>query len=172
MFQLYRITGRQTPHVYYGYCPIEQDPSVAFAAQANRHDLGERGAKMLVVDNNNEIDTLESEQLNVYDYELDAFLARNEERARDPLAITGPSLFPASVYDRAAKEQPERVKHIASTMKARNCSTAREAYALGAFAFAHIKELSAEHGKGIIVADLDKMSPTRFADKYNLKFEV
>lgn len=170
MYQLYKAYGKYTPFVYYGYCSSDLHPLSEFISQAKR--ASDRGASKLLIDNNNELEAFDTDVLEVYENELDAFIARNDERARDPLAITGPSHFPGGVAERAAKERPGKVAMWKTMEKYHNMKTAREAYQDGAFAYKNITSLAQEHGRDTINADLTQLDPARFSAKYNLVFQL
>lgn len=173
MFKLYKITGKFTPFVYYGYCGTDQDSLESFLQEAHAHGKPEqdRGSLKLIRDNNNDRDSLQADDLAENLSELDAFKARNDERARDPLSITGPSHFPAAMYARVQKEEPEKVRAWKHLEKASNAKTARGAYTAGAFTYKQVKKLGEKHGNAAVMRDLDKLTPHEFSKKYEIKFE-
>jgi hypothetical protein len=171
MYKLYKISCTYTASVYYGYCKAELNPIETFVRHANLRTEGQSGDSRLIQENNNDVESLQAEILDEIDHEIDAFIARNDQRALDPLSITGPTYWPTQVHQRAQKEQPTKYIQWKALGKAKNAKTARDAYSLGAFKFAQIKQLGYLFEEQV-GADLDSLSPVEFSKKYDIKFEM
>lgn len=164
---LYKVTGPASNQCYIGYAVGDEAAArVSFMVGASRKSGGDRGARDLLVENDNDANALTLAVVEQFDNEFDAFMQRNDLRATDPNSITGPSHFPAAMYQRAGADFPEKQTAWSLAKKMRDAKTARDAYALGAWTFAQIKLANTVKG------DLDVMTPVAFAAKYNLPFSL
>jgi len=172
MFIVYRATGPYSNLAYYGYAEGEDELDVreTFMTGATRGDAAsaDRGDVRFLEQNKNEQDMIRFQVLDVCADELEAFLRRNDERARNVDSITGPSMLPGNIAERAAAERPGRLTAMQQMLKARSAKTAREAWGLGMWTTATIRNLSAVFNKQQIILDLDALTPLEFQTKYNL----
>jgi hypothetical protein len=168
-FTVYRAFGPISPDSYYGYCESE-DLTDTFLEGATRKDplSTKRGDVRLIEANGGDVSVMETEVLEIFEDEVEAFLCRNDLRARNPDSITGPTMFPGGIAARAAKEHPERMGAIQILVDQRDAKTAREAYQLGRWTLDTIKSLGNKFDKKVIVTDLDKLSPKQFSAKYSI----
>jgi len=161
---VYKVSGPFTSNVYYGYGSAE-DVRDTFLAGCHRTD-GEdrnRGDFRLLQSNKGDESTLKFDLLDSYVDEFDAWCARNDLRASDPRAITGPTMFPTTAFTRAKKEASARVEKWSRT---RQYDTALEAYQSGVFTFAQIKLLCNKLGEVIVTTALAALTPAEFAAQY------
>jgi hypothetical protein len=165
MYVVYKVSADSTDSVYYGYT-IGEDVKKAFMVGANRQAEPDRGDVRMINQAGGE-DNLRFQMVDVFDNEIEAFVARNDARASDGASITGPSHFPASVYQRALKDYPEKAKMWKLDA---GQTTAREAMANGMFTFDTLKALVAQNPsiKNQLKIDLDKMLYTDFKTKYGV----
>lgn len=163
MFVVYRAHGPHSDKSYYGYGEGD-DPREAFLKGAQRSDQ-ERADVRLLQANRGDVDAIKVDIIDVFDNELDAWMLRNEVRERSADTISGPTMFPGNVAQRAAKEYPDRVKQWMKS-DVRNAKTAREAYALGKYTRQQLEALTATHPKKRVVYDLDHLTPQEFEQKY------
>lgn len=169
-FVVYRAFG-STPNVsYYGYCTGEE-PLAAFSVGAKRSEM-DRGDVRLVQANGGRLDAIEVEVLDAFIDEVSAWISRNDYRSKEIDSITGPTMFPGNIAERAAKQAPGKVAAWRLHEKQRNCATARQAYNLGMWTPKDIMNLSVIHTKHNIVRDLDSMTPQEFELKYQLSLSA
>lgn len=179
MFQLFVITGRYTPYKYYGYCDADADVMKEFLwRSASSNDLikeKERGDLRLIAENNHDRSSLECETLAVYETEEEAFIARNDQRASDPLSISGVTRFPYLVSARAVTKQ--KAAEWDALQRAKSAVIAgdgiRELYSLDGARFhawfprATLKEVYGEQVKN----DLKELTFLAFCEKYHLNLK-
>jgi len=93
MFTVYKVSAKTTDKSYYGYVKAEDVDSIkaAFVTQASRG--GERGdSKLLNLAGS--ADELQVQIMDAFDNEEESLVIRNDLRAADVFAVTGPSQFP------------------------------------------------------------------------------
>lgn len=168
MHTLFCVSSPNTPYVYYGYS-VGDNPFESFIADAHR-DEPDRGDVRMYRAHGEDVDSLEFTILGQYDDEYDAWMARNDHRARDGRAITGPTMFPGRIAERAAKQDPARLAVWRKTAEARNAKTARSAWNLGLWSKDDVRALAERFGKDRVVKDLDFMAPAAFASQYDLPY--
>jgi hypothetical protein len=172
MHIVYRVSGPSTDLAYYGYAIGEtiDDAKSTFMVGANRKATvsANRGDRRLLEANRNDPSTLTFEEICIFAIELDAWSSRNDERASNVDAITGPTMLPGNMANQAKELTPERFAEWAKVKKQRDAKTAREAWGLGMWTTEAIKDLSNTFNKKQVIVDLDKMDPQQFALKYAL----
>lgn len=168
---VYQVSSPNTDRVYYAYT-MDPDVRKGFLAGAERSNEPDRGDVRMMAAADNDASSLQFKLLDVFDDELAAFMERNDLRSKDSQSITGPSNFPATVFQRARATDPERVKKwkLAGDI---NSVSAREAMAdeykdMAVYNFADLKSLAASdpNVKKQLMADLDQMSYPDFKKKY------
>lgn len=168
MYTVYKAYGKNDPQVYYGYATgTEDDIARTFGAGVNRTDP-DRAEKRLVAINGGDPAEIKFEIMDVFADELDAWVTRNDLRAQDSLSITGPTMFPPEVFNRAKKERPNAVAGWKTARDMNSAATAREAAALGKWDQATIKGLTAKYPRAEVVKDFDGLSPAAFGAKYGI----
>lgn len=171
MYTVYKAYGPEDDRVYYGYAQgTEEDVARTWMAGVNRTDP-DRTEKKLVAINGGDPDDIKFEVVDVFADELDAWVMRNDLRIQDSRSLTGPTMFPPEVLNRAKKERPEKVEGWKKAMGMKEARTANEATQLGRWPASILKDIAvnlpkSEHGK--LRNDFDKMSPDAFAAKYNV----
>ena len=168
MFIVYKVYAKTTPHSYYGYTRLH-DIREGFLLGAQRGEK-ERGDVRFLALHSGDINKLMFEELETCESEMDAWMLRNDYRAVDQFAFTGPTTFPGSIAQRVAKEFPERMADWQESMVIRRhreaARTARQAYNQGVWTKDAVMGLLKKHKRDDIVRDLDFMSPSKFAEKY------
>lgn len=175
---VYKISGRNTKQVYYGYTTSEDQITEAYViseflkgAQRTFADNSLRNSTKWLNENGNDLE-LTATMVGNYDNELEAFIYRNEHRADDLYSFCGPSVWPTGVSERANKEHAARVLEIQSRQSSneeiRKAKTARQGWALGFFTKDQVTALADKFSKAQIVHDLDALNPFAFAQKYDL----
>lgn len=165
-FVVYKVSSPKCDEVYYGYSKGE-DIETAFLTGAKREAEPDRGdVRMIMAAGGKE--NLRYELLDVFGNEEEAFAERNDLRAADSRSITGPSNFPASLYQRIQKSDPQRAAawRISKNI---HMMSAREAMGQpGAkYTYADVKALAADPAvKRQVVDDLDRMLYPDFVAKY------
>lgn len=167
-FTVYQVTSPNTDRTYYGYT-VGHNVEEAFRKGAGRDAEPDRGdVRMLNVAG----DAIRVKALDIFNDEIEAFMERNDLRARDPMSITGPTNFPVSMFQRARSIDPERVKRwkLAGDI---NTVTAREAMGpeykdVAAYSHADIKALVAAKPelRQQLIKDLDTLYYPDFKAKY------
>lgn len=172
MYIVYRVTGPHTSEAYYGYAEGSEmsDAKRTFVGGASRADATSvtRGDRRLVDSNNGDITSLRYECLDVFEDEVEAFIMRNDLRVTSVDSITGPTMFPGNIAERALKEKPDSVTSWSAMAKMRSARTAREAYNLGRWKFDAIRELAKKFKPVDVKRDLDNLTPDMFAAKYSV----
>lgn len=163
MFTVYKAYGTVSNETYYGYCK-DREPKEAFLEQARRKE--DRADVRFLSNNNDSIDNITFEIVDGCIDEQEAWMKRNDLRAADVESVTGPTMWPGKFLERAQKEHPERVARWKKEEMFNKCATARKAYALGKWTVDQIKQLSTTYNKKQVVADLDKLTPKCFSEKY------
>ena len=109
-YVVYKVSSPHTDRVYYGYATgaSMEDVKKGFLIGGQRTDALDRGDGKMLQAAKEDIDTLEFEIIDVSPDEIEAFTARNDNRAQDSASITGPTHFPGNVYKRALEAHPER----------------------------------------------------------------
>lgn len=171
MYTVYKAYGRNDPQVYYGYAQgTEEDVARTWMAGVNRTDP-DRAEKKLVALNGGDPDEIKFEVVDVFADELDAWVMRNDLRLQDSQSITGPTMFPPEVLNRAKKERPEKVEGWKKAMGMKDARTAFEAGKMGRWPSDILQMIAAnlpksEHRQ--LRNDFDRMAPDAFAAKYNV----
>lgn len=167
-FIVFHVGGPNTTDEYIGYGSNSIDECrKAFIAGARRSDADEHRGSWVLVESNGDVDSLTFSPLEEYEDQLEAHDRRNELRAENPLVVTGPSYYPPQIHAAALARDPGRTEAYQLRRKQRCALTAREAYQLGAYTFAQIKDLSVRFGKDAVNEDLF-MSPAKFFIKYGI----
>lgn len=170
MFIVFKVYGKTTPYNYYGYSRLH-DVKEAFTLGAERTEA-ERGDVRFLAANGGDVNKLMFEELDSFDNELEAWASRNDYRAKDPFAFTGPSVFPTNIARRVAKQFPEKMADWQQAMVMRSsrekAKTARQAWAAGRWTADAVKGLIGPFKKEDVARDLDKCTPDAFAAKYAL----
>lgn len=165
MHHVYLISGTTDDFVYIGYCPADAtSPLDHFLVGTRRSD--DRADIRFMQEHGNDANTLTATILETVDNEWEAHTLRNEHRANHIYSFTGPTHWPSGSYDRAMKENPERVEAANDRWTARSKKTARDAYAAGLWTKDQVKEFATKHGRDQIIADLDALTPNEFLIKY------
>jgi len=168
-FVVYKVSSPKTDSTYYGYCTGE-DVERCFLVGANRQDNPDRGdVKMINAAGGKEF--LQYEMVDVFANEEEAFMERNDRRASDGASITGPSNFPATIFQRVLKSHPNRA---AAWKMARGVEslTAREAMGdeykgAAKYTYQDVKQLAkTPQEKQQVMHDLDSLSYPEFVRKY------
>lgn len=164
MYIVYKITGTSTNLAYYGYCEGEtiDDVRKTFLQGATRSD--ERKDVEWLEANNNDTDVKIS-IIDVCNDEVDAWASRNDQRSINIDSISQPSQWPLGA-SRRYKDDGVRSQKWKSKTSQLSAKTARQAYSMGLWNIAQIKELCVKHGKQVVVSDLDTLSPISFINKY------
>ena len=168
-YVVFKVSSPNSDQVYYGYS-MGEDVKKAFMVGAKRQDNPDRGDVRMINSAGGDVENLNFELVDVFANEIEAFMERNDLRAKDAMSITGPSNFPGQVYQRALKDHPERVGRW-KLDKDLNNMTARQAMGNGAFSMDALTAITAANPKlkPQIVADLDGMMYPEFKTKYSLK---
>ncbi len=178
MYVVYKVSGPDTDHVYYGYCRGDTDEAMrdAFMIQTKKRGGPEelRGIKRLV-DENGGVDNLKFEAIDVADDEIDAHFLRDKAREENSdISITRPSPFPPKIWkasqerhanyfaqraaNKLAMKNQQKIEQLLSRYK-----TPHDAYANGIFdkkAMAELRSNSAAK------KDFGVLSAIEFAKKY------
>lgn len=171
MYTVYKAHGPVQHTVYIGYVQgDEQDALRVFTSGATRPEHDDRAERRLLEVCNISVSNVQITVIDVFNDEFDAWMCRNEQRAIDGASITGPTMFPGNIAERANKEQPEKVAGWKKLIQARSAKTARSAWNLGLWSKDVVKSLVNVHGRDSIVKDLDILKPSEFATKYALPF--
>lgn len=111
-FVVYKVSSPHTDRVYYGYATgaSMEDVKKGFLTGGSRTDAAERGDGKMLQAAKEDVATLKFELIDVTPDEIEAFTARNDNRAQDSASITGPTQFPGNVYKRALEMHPDRVQ--------------------------------------------------------------
>lgn len=169
-YTVYKATGRNTAKVFYGWVQGTGEEIIrkGFEVQANRQgqDEDRRGVQQLVVANGG-MEGIEFEELAVVGNPIDAHQLRNDERAADPESVTEPSPLPANIHSAAKAKHPERYAKMQRHQDLKKIGTARKAWAAGFFTTDQMKPLKTHPD---FRADLDKLNPFQFRDKYQVQF--
>lgn len=165
-FVVYKVSAPSTDQVYYGYS-MGEDIKKAFMVGAKRQDNPDRGDVRMINAAGGDPDNLNFQPVDVFANEIEAFMERNDLRARDNMSITGPSNFPAAVYQRAIKDHPDRVARWKLDRDMHNM-TARQAMQAGAFTLNDLRAVVAQNPKikPDLTQDLDKLMYPEFKAKY------
>lgn len=164
-YVVYKVSSPKVDVVYYGYATGE-DVRKSFMVGANRQDNPDRGdVRMINLAGGEE--NLNFEIIDVFNDEIEAFADRNDRRAHDSQSITGPSMFPGSVFQRLKAQHPDRVAKWKNA-RSLDTMTAREAMAekMSEFTFQDLKAIATPETKQQIVDDLDRLSYHQFKEKY------
>lgn len=165
-YVVFKVSSPNADQVYYGYS-MGEDVKKAFMVGARRQDNPDRGDVRMINAAGGDVENLNFEMVDVFANEIEAFMERNDLRAKDNLSITGPSNFPGQVYQRALTDYPERVARW-KLDKDMNSMTARQAMARDAFSMNDLSSIVKAQPKikPQIVADLDGMLYPEFKAKY------
>lgn len=166
MFTVYRAYGPKSNLSYYGYSQSD-DVKTAFLDGAHRPDM-DRADVRLYMANGEDDEVIKIEVIDAFDDEISAWMCRNDNRAVHPDSISGPTMFPCSIAERAMKDAPERIKQWKKAVDQWAAPTARAAWALGLWTAAQIKELTFSYPKKQIITDLDALNPQEFTFKYEM----
>lgn len=165
MYTVYLIRGPRSPFVYIGYCPGNNPLEYFLTVCKNQRRDAERFDRRFLQEHGTSFE-LVADVLMECDTEWEAFVIRNEQRAKHTRTISGPTNWPPSAHSGAMAEIGDRVKAAAEAWEIRTKNTAREAYAAGLWTQNDIRFLSLQHGRDVIVADLDTLTPDQFTIKY------
>jgi hypothetical protein len=166
-FCVYQVTASNNRVVYYGYCTNIENPKAAFLTQAQRPEPDRVDVQFL--DKCGGEDNISAKVIEVFETEIEAFITRNDYRSKDPKSVSGPSVFPPLVFQRAAKITPEKAEMWKQQAAAYNAQTALSAYQRGiAFSFIKIKTLADRYGKDVIMADLAALTYSEFRERYHV----
>jgi len=172
---VYQVASPNTDSVYYGYGVGEtmEDVKRTFLGGAGRETDPDRGdVRMVQAAGGVSDDELKFKVVDAFNDEIEAFMERNDQRSRDRYSITGPTNFPASMFQRAKSIDPERVKNwkLAGNI---NSISGREAMdemyrGVAKYTFNDIKALVAadQSIKKQLMVDLDKLLYPEFVKKY------
>ena len=170
MFIVYRAYGKTKPYNYYGYSRLT-NVAEAFMIGAIRPEP-KRGDVRFLAANGGLVENLIFEDIETFEHEIDAWICRNDLRAADAHAFTGPTLYPPSIADRVAADSPERIADWRYALSRRkiveSAKTARQAWAAGQWTNETIKNLLQHHPREQVVRDLDACDPATFEEKYAL----
>ena len=167
---VYKVSSPNTDHVYYGYYG-NLGAQKTFLAAARRNAADRTEAKFVSAAGGE--DSLKFTDIEEFDSEYEAFMERNDLRAKDSDSISGPSNLPSGMFQRAMKEYPDRVKKWKLDADI-NQATARQAMnkelygdACG-YDFNSLKQLAGNDKKlkDQITKDLDSMLYPAFKKKY------
>lgn len=168
---VYRVSSPKTDRVYYSYTN-NPDVRKAFLAGANRSNEPDRGDVRMMLAVGDDVDSLRFKELEIFGDEIAAFAERNDLRAQDSQSITGPTNFPATIFQRVQAIDPERVKRWKLSGNINNAS-AREAMGgeyknVAAYNFNDLKEVVKANPKikQQLTHDLDKLLYPEFKAKY------
>jgi hypothetical protein len=169
MFTVYRISGPESKATYIGYVAGDGNNALeAFLVGAQRPD-NDRGDVKFLAEHNDDVPSLYALAVATEENEWEALLKRNELRAADPHAFTGPTMWPLGAYERAMKEDPQRAALASSVWKLRQLPTARAAYAEGLWTYQQIAGVCKVCGRASVLEDLDNLTPSAFMVKYELE---
>ena len=117
--------------------------------------------------NNNDTDVTIS-IIDTCNDEVEAWASRNDQRSINIDSISQPSLWPLGASRRYDDDNDDGVRSKKWKIKTSQLSaqTARQAYSMGLWHIAQIKELCTKHGKQSVVSDLDVLTPIAFINKY------
>lgn len=164
---VYMVSGPAADAIYIGYCKNDgSDALTNFLIGANRSEEDRRDVQFIHY--HGDARQLTAKVVAAVEDEWEAFVLRNELRARYVTSFSGPSQWPTGAYKRAQELKPERVKEAMDVWKMRQLKTAREAYSAGLWTFVTIKNLCGEYGKVRVMDDLKVLSPDTFAKEYQL----
>lgn len=172
VYVVYSIQGTHSPLAYYGYLMGNDDITPQTIKQAvlkcaNR-PYPERGDVRIFNANQRDESVMTVEILDVFNDEVEAWMSRNEYRSLTHNAITGPTMFPGNIAERAAANYPDTIAKWKLRLQQRGAKTAREAWKLGMWASEIIKALPTKYNRDQVIHDLDKMSPIDFSIKYSI----
>ncbi len=168
MYIVFKAYGKTSPFSYYGYTRLH-DVREGFMQGAVRGEQERGDVRFLALHG---INNLMFEELEICETELEAWMFRNDYRAADKFAYTGPTVFPGNIAQRVAKEYPDRMADWQQVMIIRRgiakAKTARQAWASGRWTQEEVKALGDKLGKKQVSADLSDLTPNKFAEKYSL----
>jgi hypothetical protein len=167
MYAVYRASGRKSNLAYYGYASDVQSARESFLGGAKRPELSRADVRLLAA-NDGDPDNIVVDIVDVAPDEITAWTLRNDLRASSVDSISGPTMFPGNIAERAAKDHPEKFADWKAKIKMRQCPTARDAYALGMWTPAQISDLAKKHSRTLVIESLDKMTPDQFAVEFFL----
>ncbi len=174
-WMVYKVSSPRTDQVYYGYAQGSslEDCKRVFLIGAQRNNAPDRGDGKMLLAAKEDVDSLKFELIDVSADEIEAFTARNDNRASDVASITGPTQFPGNVYKRALELHPDRVAKWKmdtqlNKMTARESMSAEGQAAGSKLSFAQVKELVAQRPdiKAELTKDLDALMYPQFIAKY------
>lgn len=168
IYIVYKVSAPTTDSVYYSYSKSE-DLKKAFLAGAQRQDNPDRGdVRMLNAAGDD--DKLKFDMVDVFNDEIEAFVTRNDLRAQDAMSITGPSNFPATIFERIVAMRPDAPVRWKAAVEL-NSATVREAMLIpdSGYTFDDVKKLRGGMNKAqaaTLVKDVDAMLHPQFKQKY------
>lgn len=165
MYTVYQIRGPLTPTVYIGYCP-GNTPLDYFINVAIRQSKEENRFDVRFVKEHGGVLMLNAVTLHEVETEWEAFVLRNEERAKTNHSISGPTNWPPSAHTCAVDKANDRIVAAFEMWTARTTGTARDAWAAGKWTQNDIRYLCIVHTKEAVMKDLDTLTPTQFVIKY------
>lgn len=164
MYIVFKAFGPHSHSAYYGYTQNE-NPLEGFLSGATR-PYPTRKDVQLLQENHGDTSVIQIEMIDVCEDEMEAWIIRNEQRIVNSDTISGPTMFPGGIAERAMKERPETFEKWKKQTELSSCKTARDAYKLGKWTKDEIVSLGKQFGKQVIVKALDKLSPVDFDSKY------
>lgn len=170
-FVVYKISSPNTDSVYYGYCTGEENILKTFVAHAGTLSDPDRG-DVRMINAAGGAEHLKAQIVDAFANEEEAFIERNNQRAQDSASVSGPSMYPSAVWNRAKLRNPNATKGW-KRAKNLNAMSAREAMnpehgGNPVYDWNKLKELVATNPKlgPQLKLDLDKMLFPDFTTKY------
>ena len=176
-YVVYKITAPGSNAAYYGYNEYDMAHPDADAnlkravvsAASRTNDAGDakRGTSKMA-DLAGGVDGIIITPIESWSSEYEAFMQRNDERARDPDSITQPSRWPDGMWKRMLIDNPERRKQWSAKGNV-NTMKARAAMDAGAMSYADdlVPLVQANPKiKAELTKDLDRMLFPEFKAKY------
>lgn len=172
MYAVYKVTGMIDSVVYFGYANLEKGKNLtAHFLYSAKHICGIKttcGATRMFELNDSDPEMIQVDLIDEFEDELEAWAARNSMRAMHTNSITGPTLMPWGITERAMEIMPEKIEEWKRATKIREAKTAREAWRLGKWADDAVKSLGNKFNKKSVIQDLDELNPAAFEMKYSL----
>ena len=166
MFIVFKAYGKTSPTTYYGYSCWHDVKAGFLASLGNR--VRTSGSDKFFALNGSNSDNIFVEELEVFEHEDDAWCRRNDYRAADEYAITGPTVLPILMANRVLQNHPERFADWKHAIELKKVKTARQALQLGRWTKEVMKGLLGKHKRDDVTRDLDYLTPAKFAAKYSL----
>jgi hypothetical protein len=175
-FTVYKVSSDRTSSTYYGYTNGDETTALeAFMVHAKYKIIpGKvRGAsEWHQIENQEDEDSIVLEVVDACTDELEALESRNDQRSADQYSIVGPSFFPPLLGKKLKENSPELIEEWKRRHQIKKAPTARKAMILKGFDMHKVKMLGELHGKIMVVADLDKLTPNEFSVKYLMPLQL